>query len=62
MATPGGYANKVDREARADKIRRLAAEGLSPSKIAQRVGLSPSRVREDLQAMDLRRQGERNYS
>jgi hypothetical protein len=61
MATPGGYASKDEREARADKMRRLAEEGLSPSKIALRVGLSPSKVREDLCAMGLRKSGERTY-
>lgn len=62
MATPGGYASKAERDARADKMRRLSEEGLSPQKIAVRVGLSQSKVREDLQAMGLRKQGERNYS
>lgn len=61
MATPGGYASKAERVEREDKMRRLAQEGLTPTKIALRVGLSPSKVREDLQAMGLRKSGERNY-
>ena len=61
MATPGGYANKADRAERADKMRRLAAEGLSPAAIAIRVGLSPPKVREDLKAMGLRKDGDRVF-
>ena len=60
-ASPGGYANKADRAARADKMRQLAEEGLSPTKIALRVGLSPPKVREDLKAMGLRKEGDRVF-
>jgi len=58
MATPGGYASKAEREARDEKVRKLAAEGLSPTLIAVRVGMSPSRVRDDLEAMSLRKRGD----
>lgn len=61
MASPGGYASTAERDARADKMRRLSEEGLSPQKIALRVGLSPSKVREDLTAMGLRKEGDRTY-
>lgn len=62
MASPGGYASKAEQAQRADKMRRLAEDGITPANIALRVGLSPSKVREELHAMGLRKHGERAYS
>lgn len=53
-ATPGGYASKAARDERADKVKRLYADGVALTAIAERLGLQRSMVAKTATQLGLR--------